>query len=276
MYVMDGGNSAKRITALGDRHVSDMRNFNESDYLLPRDYVNSFANEVWHRAKDVVIASEPNTETTSQSPEEDDDNLAVTSTNVMAEDCSKNWKAAVGDDKKCMWAIFEETGIFVAACCHRFILWYADMVRSRELYVILFYSFTSLMTGMCSAKYPLAIISKVLEVLGDCTLGTYDIGCGFMSTIENSSLGEDFRKMESRMCMDAFHGYAHNYICQTKNHPLVSQVLVWKTLKPLNGSSVPPTSLPLSPAIQDLIAVMLYLSSSSSNGTRKNTLTLAP
>ncbi|KAG2344251.1 hypothetical protein BDR05DRAFT_947638 [Suillus weaverae] len=60
----------------------------------------------------------------------------------MAEDCSKNWKATVGDEKKCMWAIFEETGIFVAVCHHGFIL--------------------------CT-KYPLAIISKVLEVLGECT-----------------------------------------------------------------------------------------------------------
>ncbi|KAG2344252.1 hypothetical protein BDR05DRAFT_863946, partial [Suillus weaverae] len=51
-------------------------------------------------------------------------------------------------------------------------------------------------------------------------LGTYDIGCGFMLAIKNSSLGENFWKMESRMCMDAFHGYAHNYVCQTKNHPL--------------------------------------------------------
>ncbi|KAG1858513.1 hypothetical protein F4604DRAFT_1589518 [Suillus subluteus] len=202
MYVMDGGNSAKRITTLGDRHVGDMRNFNESDYLLPHDYVDSFANEVQHRAKDVV-ASEPIAEITSQSPEEDNDNLAVTSTNVMAEDCSKNWKATASDEKKRMWAIFEETGIFVAACRHGFILWYADMVRSGEL-----------------AKYPLAIISKVLDVLGERSLGAYDIGCGFTSTIENSSLGENFRKMESRMCVDAFHGYAHNYVCQTKNHPL--------------------------------------------------------
>ncbi|KAG2370354.1 hypothetical protein BDR07DRAFT_1476360 [Suillus spraguei] len=79
---------------------------------------------------------------------------------------------------------------------------------------------TSLMTGMCSAKYPLAIISKVLEALGECSLGTYDIGCGFTLTIENSSLGEKFWKMESHMCVDAFHGYVHNYICKTKNHPL--------------------------------------------------------
>ncbi|KAG1852587.1 hypothetical protein C8R48DRAFT_749778 [Suillus tomentosus] len=196
MYVMDGGNSAKHITTLGDWQVGDMRDFNDSDYLLLRDYVDSFANDVWHRAKDVVIASEPNAETTSESPEEDDDRLAVTSTNVMAEDCSKNWKAAAGDEKKRMWAIFEETGIFVAVCRHGFIL-------CGEL-----------------AKYPLAIISKVLEVLGECTLGAYDIGCGFTSTIENSSLGENFWKMESCMCVDAFHGYAHNYVCQTKNHPL--------------------------------------------------------
>ncbi|KAG1837662.1 hypothetical protein F4604DRAFT_1885677 [Suillus subluteus] len=168
-----------RITILGDCHVSDMRNFNESDYLLPRDYVDSFANE------------------------EDNDNLAVTSTNVMAEDCSKNWKAAASDEKKRMWAIFKETGIFVAACCHGFILWYADMVQSGEL-----------------AKYPLAIISKVLGVLGECSLGAYDIGCGFTSTIENSSLGENFRKMESRIASNQLATVTH-YSSSYRRHALL-------------------------------------------------------
>jgi hypothetical protein len=75
------------------------------------------------------------------------------------------------------------------------------MVRSREL-----------------AKYPLAIISKVLELLGERSLAAYDIGCGFASTIRSSSLGKAFEQQGCRICVDAFHGYAHNYACQTKNH----------------------------------------------------------
>jgi len=36
-----------------------------------------------------------------------------------------------------MWGIFDETGIFLALCHHGFVLVAADMVQSRELYVLL-------------------------------------------------------------------------------------------------------------------------------------------
>lgn len=44
-------------------------------------------------------------------------------------------------------------------------------------------------------------------------------GCGFASTIRASSLGKAFEQQGCRICIDVFHGYAHNYACQTKNHP---------------------------------------------------------
>ena len=47
--------------------------------------------------------------------------------------CVSNWKAASADEKKKMWAIFDECGIFAAACRHGFLLWLIDMVRSGEL-----------------------------------------------------------------------------------------------------------------------------------------------
>lgn len=62
-------------------------------------------------------------------------------------------------------------------------------------------------------------MSNVIDVLGERTLGAYDIGCGFQSTIRASRLGDAFERQKCRMCVDAFHGYAHNYLCQTKNHP---------------------------------------------------------
>jgi hypothetical protein len=65
------------------------------------------------------------------------------STQAIAAECGKNWKAAASDDKKRMWSIFDETGIFVCACRHGFVLWYANMVRSDELYVASF-EFTKL------------------------------------------------------------------------------------------------------------------------------------
>ncbi|KAG1887413.1 uncharacterized protein F5891DRAFT_967298 [Suillus fuscotomentosus] len=190
MYVLDGGNSAKHMAGLGGCERGDTRTYTESDYIIPRDFVDSFANEVRPCASDsddadpVVI------------------NMDDLTTQVMSSDCSKNWKAAANEEKKRMWSVFDETGIFVSACRHGLLLWVTDMVRSGEL-----------------AKYPLAIMSNIIDVLGECTLGAYDIGCGFQSTIRASRLGDAFERQKCCMCVDAFHGYTHNYLCQTKNHP---------------------------------------------------------
>jgi hypothetical protein len=70
-----------------------------------------------------------------------------------------------------------------------------------------------------SSKYPLAIVSKSMDVLGGQNLYGYDIGCSFASTVQSSSLGPRFQELGSRFCVNAFHGYAHNYRCQVKNHP---------------------------------------------------------
>ncbi|KAG2364871.1 hypothetical protein BDR07DRAFT_1278689 [Suillus spraguei] len=102
-----------------------------------------------------------------------------------------------------MWAIFDGTGIFIAACRHGIMLWYADMVKSGKL-----------------VKCPLAIVAKILDVIGERTLGAYDIGCRFTSTVCASSLGPTFMEKQSCLCIDAFHGYAHNYVCQMQHHPL--------------------------------------------------------
>ncbi|THG92889.1 hypothetical protein EW026_g8177, partial [Hermanssonia centrifuga] len=70
-----------------------------------------------------------------------------------------------------------------------------------------------------SAKYPIAIVAKILEVFGSDTCGGYDIGCSFNTTLANSSLGPDFKRLQSTMCVNAFHGYSHNFACQTVFHP---------------------------------------------------------
>jgi hypothetical protein len=49
----------------------------------------------------------------------------------------------------------------------------------------------------------------------------YDIGCVFQKTISSSSLGTRFTESKSRCCVNAFHGYSHNFACQTQNHPNV-------------------------------------------------------
>ena len=47
--------------------------------------------------------------------------------------CVRNWCAAHPDNLKSMFSKFDETGIFVAVCRHRFILTCVDMVQSGEL-----------------------------------------------------------------------------------------------------------------------------------------------
>ncbi|OJT09099.1 hypothetical protein TRAPUB_1 [Trametes pubescens] len=224
MYAMDGNNSLKRMAALGGRQVGDRRTFHDSDYFLPTAFVNEFAHEVRSRPlpdgndDDDGGDGDGDSGNNDQNIRRSDGSAALNSLSAAAEplleggdptdgravqsSCTKNWKAAASDDKKRSWGIFEETGIFASACRHGLILWLVDMIRSGEL-----------------AKYPLAIVSKVLEVLGERTLGGFDIGCTFQDTVKASSLGEKFVKSGSHMCVNAFHGYSHNYRCQLRHHP---------------------------------------------------------
>jgi hypothetical protein len=65
----------------------------------------------------------------------------------------------------------------------------------------------------------LAIVSKGLDVFKERNLVGYDIGCSFDTTIKSSSLADRFIGSSWRMCVNAFHGYTHNFGCQVKNHP---------------------------------------------------------
>jgi hypothetical protein len=49
--------------------------------------------------------------------------------------CVKHWRNAGPEERKWMFELFQESGIFIASCCHRLILLACDMVRSGELYV---------------------------------------------------------------------------------------------------------------------------------------------
>ncbi|EGO30789.1 hypothetical protein SERLADRAFT_404805 [Serpula lacrymans var. lacrymans S7.9] len=71
------------------------------------------------------------------------------------------WKNMKDNITKEMWDIFDETGIFLALCCHGFSL-IVDMVQSGEL-----------------AKYPLAVVKKLWDVFGNGLAGWFDINCKF-------------------------------------------------------------------------------------------------
>jgi hypothetical protein len=63
------------------------------------------------------------------------------------------------------------------------------------------------------------MVAKAMSTFGSRLLIGYDIGCVFGGTIASTSLGAKFRESGSRTCVNAFHGYSHNYQCQCKNHP---------------------------------------------------------
>ncbi|KAG2126569.1 uncharacterized protein EDB93DRAFT_1273720 [Suillus bovinus] len=83
--------------------------------------------------------------------------------------CIGRWKNMQDDKTKKMWDVFDESGIFLAVC---------HMIQSGE-----------------QAKYPLAIVSKLLDVFGRDLGGSYDIGCRFKTTLHQSILGQRARKL---------------------------------------------------------------------------------
>ncbi|KAG1743564.1 uncharacterized protein EDB91DRAFT_1247062 [Suillus paluster] len=111
--------------------------------------------------------------------------------------CEGCWKNMDNAKTRQAWGVYDETGIFVAVCRHGFSLLVADMVQSGEL-----------------SKYPLAIVSKLLDVFGSNLGGGYDIGCQFKTTLDNSSLRPLARSMHHMCLVSAFHGHAHRQLCQ--------------------------------------------------------------
>ncbi|KAJ3553548.1 hypothetical protein NP233_g12617 [Leucocoprinus birnbaumii] len=111
--------------------------------------------------------------------------------------CASRWLNIVNEVTARMWGVFDETGIFLALCRHGFGLVVADMAQSGEL-----------------AKYPLVIVEALLNAFGQKLGGGYDIGCRFGATLAKSALGERARDLQYTSLVGAFHGHAHNRLCQ--------------------------------------------------------------
>ena len=56
----------------------------------------------------------------------------------------------------------------------------------------------------------------MLDVFGEDLAVGYDIGCRFETTLNHSPLGEKVREMNHRCLVGAFHGHAHNRLCQSR------------------------------------------------------------
>ncbi|KAF8507268.1 hypothetical protein JB92DRAFT_2793630 [Gautieria morchelliformis] len=186
LLALDGNNSLKRLARSGRQDIN--KPF-LSDYYLTVDQVDQFKDEVRKRPK----AKGP---TLWQEAEQVDTTYGDTT-------CTDRWKAANADAVKATYKEFDESGIFLSACRHGFIILIADMVRSGEL-----------------AKYPLAHLNKIIEVYDSNLAIGYDIACSFATTVKNSSLGAHAQEKQLRFVVPAFHGYAHNRRCQLQWHPL--------------------------------------------------------
>ncbi|KAG1720454.1 uncharacterized protein EDB91DRAFT_1240413 [Suillus paluster] len=113
---------------------------------------------------------------------DDEDNPCAGCWNNMKDDKTRRMSGVFDD-------VFDESGIFMAICRHGFSLVIADMVQSGE-----------------QSKYPLAVVSKLLDVFRKDLGGGYNIGC--------SILGQSVHKLNHTSLVGAFHRHAHKHLCQ--------------------------------------------------------------
>ncbi|KAI5984618.1 hypothetical protein EDD15DRAFT_2201177 [Pisolithus albus] len=112
--------------------------------------------------------------------------------------CVDRWRNAKADVRKKTFDVFEESGIFIATCRHRFILLACDMIKSGEL---------------LRAKYPLAMINCLAAAYGPNGACAYDIGCAFARTASTSSIGPRIQALGLRFML----GWHPMYIEGTGN-----------------------------------------------------------
>ncbi|KAJ3833253.1 hypothetical protein F5878DRAFT_654388 [Lentinula raphanica] len=191
----DGNNSLKRLrrTERTDT-IDDMPHLGKSkertdtrqaggDYYLSREEVDKWSKDLREpRVSEFFEASKNSLDEAEESS------------------CADRWKNLSEELTTKMWGVYEETGIFLSLCRHSFVLLVVDMVNSGEL-----------------AKYPLAILDRLFDVIGEDIGMGYDIGCGFGTTIATSPLGEKAKCLRFASLVGAFHGHAHSRLCQTSH-----------------------------------------------------------
>ncbi|KAI6146179.1 hypothetical protein BKA82DRAFT_4330387 [Pisolithus tinctorius] len=128
--------------------------------------------------------------------------------------CAGRWKNMDEQKTKQTWGVYDETGIFLAVCRHGMSLLIADMVQSGEL-----------------AKYPIAVVSRLMKVFGADLRGGYDIGCQFSTTLAKSVIGKDVEQNRHTCLVPAFHGHAHRQLCQLSHLMVYTEGLGLEDLK---------------------------------------------
>ncbi|KAF9245372.1 hypothetical protein BU15DRAFT_71119 [Melanogaster broomeanus] len=194
LYAMDGNDSLKRVIRRAPDLDGDDTSTRPSSELptgqvvcstvyLARDYVDQFTNDV---------ADARNTSTSTKNKDENP--------------CAGRWKNMDDQKTKKTWGIYDEMGIFLAVCRHGMSLLIADMVQSSEL-----------------AKYPLAVVNKLVETFGSDLGGGYDIGCQFSTMLSRSSIGPLILSSCHTCLVGTFHGHAHRWLCQLSHLTLYTE-----------------------------------------------------
>ncbi|KAI5980688.1 hypothetical protein EDD15DRAFT_2187024, partial [Pisolithus albus] len=192
---IDGNNSLKRwdTTVYGTAPRADHCT-PRSTYWLSNKEVDKFKYEVKARQG-------PHTDT---SAEIYNDDWPAEVPNIPKDfNCVDRWCNTKADVRKKTFEVFEESGIFIAACRHRFILLACNMMKSGEL-----------------AKYLLAMINCLVAAYGPNGACAYDIGCAFARTASTSSIRPRIQALGLHFMVSAFHGHAHNRLCQLGWHPM--------------------------------------------------------
>ena len=73
---------------------------------------------------------------------------------------------------------------------------------------------------ICRAKYPLATLNELLGAFGEDQGVGYDIGCSHRATVKASSISQKAERNRLVLVVNAFHGHAHNRMCQLRHLPL--------------------------------------------------------
>ncbi|KAG1731798.1 hypothetical protein EDD22DRAFT_852830 [Suillus occidentalis] len=130
---MDGNDSLKQV-------LKKLDSDNDNDNAPPRSAELPSMQVVrgdWYLSREYVdqfLADSP----ADMMADEDEDNP-----------CAGRWKNMRDEKTRKMWGVFDESRIFMSACRHGFSLLIADMVQSGE-----------------QSKYPLAVVSKLLDTFG--------------------------------------------------------------------------------------------------------------
>ncbi|KZT18099.1 hypothetical protein NEOLEDRAFT_1080998 [Neolentinus lepideus HHB14362 ss-1] len=127
---MDGNNSLKRIDAVvrERRERIDTRG-PRGPFWISRDDVDRFKDDVKRSPGNSKDAAEDD----SADQDADDDWQDEPGSEDPVATCIERWRNAGPEQRKRMFALFEESGIFVMACRNGAVLLLCDMVRSGEL-----------------------------------------------------------------------------------------------------------------------------------------------